>query len=246
MRKLISPLALLVAWELASRLALVDPLIIPPPSSVFGRLWTLLATGALLGHVAASLKRVALGYSLAMLTAVPLGISMAWWHWVNDLIDPLVELIRPVSPIAILPLAILWFGIGDESKVFIIALACAFPIILNTYAGVRGVDRTFVQAARSLGATDWESLTRVALPAALPSIWTGLRLALGIGLIVMIASEMVAARGGLGYLIINAQQTFKVEEVFAGIVVIGLLGFTIDALVRRLRVRLMPWYREVS
>ncbi|MGC2201352.1 MAG: ABC transporter permease, partial [Stellaceae bacterium] len=159
---------------------------------------------------------------------------------------PLVELIRPISPLALYPLAILWLGIGDGSKIFIIALAASFPVILNTFAGVRGIDANLFRASRSLGATELELFKGIVLPGSLPHIFTGVRLAWGISLIVVIAAEMVGAPSGLGYMVLDAQQTFRTERVFAGIIVIGLVGVLTDLGFRLLRRRMMPWYRETE
>jgi ABC-type nitrate/sulfonate/bicarbonate transport system permease component len=158
------------------------------------------------------------------------------------LLDPLVELLRPISPLAIFPLALLWFGIGDASKVFIIALVASFPVILNTYAGVRGIEPNLFRAAQSMGASPLEIFTSIVLPGSLPQILTGVRLAWGISLIVIIAAEMVGASVGIGYMVLEAQQTFRTERVFAGIIVIGLFGFLTDLGFRRLRRLILPWY----
>ena len=169
---------------------------------------------------------------------------MARSQTIDDLLNPIIELIRPISPLAIYPLALLWFGIGDGSKIFLIALSCSFPIILNTYAAVKSIDTNLVRAAQSLGANVREVFLRIILPASLPQIFTGIRIAWGIALIVIIASEMVGAVQGLGYMVIDAEQTFRVARVFSGIVVIGILGFTTDLGFRALRQRLLPWYQE--
>jgi ABC-type nitrate/sulfonate/bicarbonate transport system permease component len=244
-RKVLSPLGILVLWELASRWSWVDPLIVPPPSVVFVELGQLIWSGALLVDLAASLRRIVIGFVIAVFISVLIGSLMARFRIFEDIFDPLVELIRPVSPLAIFPLALLWFGIGDASKVFLIALACSFPVVLNTYAGVRGIDLALIRVARSLGATPWEILSRVVLPGSLPQIFTGVRVAWGIALIVIIASEMIGGVAGLGYMVLTAQQTFRVERVFAGIIVIGVLGFLTDQCLRALRRWLLPWYQEV-
>jgi ABC-type nitrate/sulfonate/bicarbonate transport system permease component len=199
----------------------------------------------LFGNLYDSLRRIVAGFAVAVVLGVAVGILMARIQAVETALDPLVELIRPVSPLAIFPLAILWFGIGESSKIFLIALACAFPVILNTYAGVRGIDVNFIRASRSLGASQWEILRRVILPACMPHVFTGLRLAWGIALIVIIAAEMIGGSSGIGYMILDAQQTFRVDRVFAGIVAIGVLGFVTDQGFRYLRKVALPWYREL-
>jgi ABC-type nitrate/sulfonate/bicarbonate transport system permease component len=245
MYKILSPLAVLVIWEFLARLGLINTLILPPPSKIFMHFGEMILSMEILFHTGSSLGRVATGFALAVVTAVPLGIFMGWFRVVDTIVDPLVELIRPVSPIAILPLAILWFGIGDASKIFIIWLSCTFPILINTYTGVKGLDRSFIYAATSLGATNSELLRTVAIHAALPQIYAGIRISIGIGLIVIISSEMIAARQGLGYMILTAQQTFNVEEIFVGIIVLGMLGFLADQALRRSKQILMPWHREI-
>jgi sulfonate transport system permease protein len=244
LRRLASPLILLLLWELAAHARWIDPRLIPAPSTILAELWRLAGSGALLRALAASFYRVAAGFAIAAAVGIALGALMARSALIETVFDPLVELLRPVSPLAIFPLAILWFGIEEASKIFIIALACAFPIILNTYAGVRGIDTALFRAARSLGASRSELFRTVVLPGSLPQIFTGLRLAWGIALIVIIAAEMIGATRGIGYMVLEAQQTFRVERVFAGIFVIGVLGFLTDLGFRRLQRLLLPWYRE--
>ena len=190
------------------------------------------------------MRRVFLGFGIAIVISVTLGVLMARIRIIEDFVDPLVELVRPVSPLAIFPLAILWFGIGDASKVFLIALSCSFPIILNTYAGVKGGDAALIRAGHSLGSNKWEVIRYIVLPSSLPDILTGIRVAWGIALIVIIASEMVGATTGMGYMVLEAQQTFNVERVFAGIIVIGVLGFLTDRALRWFRRMLVPWHQE--
>ena len=245
-RKLLSPLLLLVIWEIASRYHILNPLVAPPPSSVAVDIFAMIKSGALLTTLAATFQRIIIGFLIAAVVSIAIGTLMARVRLIEDVVDPVVELIRPVSPLAIFPLAILWFGIGDASKVFLIALSCSFPIILNTYAGVRSIDVSYIRAARSLGATPAEVITKVVVPGSLPHVFTGIRIAWGIALIVIIASEMIGATEGLGYMVLQAQQTFRVERVFAGIVIIGVIGFATDQGLRALRRKLLPWYREAQ
>lgn len=243
-RKLASPIVVLLLWEAASRGGVLNAQLVPPPSSVFVEVYRLVMTGALFSALWASMVRVLSGFAIATVVAVVLGVVMASFRAIEDFLDPLVELIRPVSPLALFPLALLWFGIGDGSKIFLIALSCSFPIILNTYAGVKGIDLMFVRAARSLGASQWEVIRRIILPGSLPSILTGIRVSWGIALIVIIASEMVGAVNGLGFMVLEAQQTFRVDRVFAGIIIIGVLGYLTDQGLRWLRRALIPWFQE--
>jgi NitT/TauT family transport system permease protein len=239
-----SPLALLLIWELASRSGLVNALVLPPPSMALVDLTKLVLDGELQRALWASLYRIVCGFALAVTVGIAVGALMARIRLLELLLDPLVELLRPISPLAIFPLAILWFGIGDASKIFIIALAASFPVILNTYAGVRSIEPNLFRASQSLGATPIEIFATIVLPGSLPQIFTGVRLAWGISLIVIIAAEMVGATVGIGYMVLEAQQTFRTERVFAGIIVIGLIGFLTDLGFRWLRRALLPWYRE--
>jgi ABC-type nitrate/sulfonate/bicarbonate transport system permease component len=242
--KLISPVVLLILWEVAVRLEWLNPRLIAPPSIVFVELWHLISTGELFAALFVSLARVVAGFLIACVIGILLGALMARVRVIETAIDPLIELFRPVSPLALFPLFILWFGIGETSKVFIIAFSCVFPIILNTYAGVRAIGPNFFRASRSLGASPIEIMRTVVLPGSLPQIFTGLRVAWGIGLIVIIAAEMIGAVRGIGYMVLYSQQTFRIPRVFASIVVIGALGFLTDLGFRWLRRRMLPWYRE--
>jgi NitT/TauT family transport system permease protein len=237
---------LLIVWEMAVHLGLTTPFFLPPPSAVALKLHSLTKDGILLVNIEASLVRVLSGYFLALVTGVMLGGLMGWFRSLDDIVDPLVELVRPVSPLAILPLAILWLGIGQSSKVFVVWYGCFFPILLNTYAGVRSVPKSTVEAARTLGAKPDEILQRIVFFHSLPAIFTGARISFAVGMIVIIAAEMVAADRGLGYMILTAQQTFQTAELFAGIVTIAVIGFVGDLAIRSLRGFACPWYTELD
>ena len=239
-----SPIVIACIWEVVSRNGIVDAQILPPPSAVFAELWRMTLSAELPADLWASVRRILAGFTIALFISVLIGAVMARSERIEDLLDPNIELIRPVSPLAIYPLALLWFGIGDASKVFLIGLSCSFPIILNTYAGVRAVDRSLIRVARSLGASRLEIFCRIVLKGALPQIFTGVRIAWGIGLIVIIAAEMIGGTSGLGFMVLTAQQTFRVDKVFGGIIVIGVLGFATDQALRALKNRLLPWHQE--
>src|SRR5215813_10139752 len=242
--KLISPIGLLVFWESTVRLDWLDPRLVAPPSLVLAELWRLAQSGDLIAALTISLSRVVAGFLIGAAIGITVGALMARVRIVEVILDPLIELFRPVSPLALFPLFILWFGIGEASKVFIIAFACSFPIILNTYAGVRGIDPTFFKASRSLGASPWEVTHSVVLRGSLPHIFTGLRLGWGMALIVIVAAEMIGAVRGIGYMVLESQQTFRIPRLFGSIVVIGAIGLLTDMGFRYLKVRIMPWYRE--
>jgi ABC-type nitrate/sulfonate/bicarbonate transport system permease component len=244
--KFISPTVLLVLWEVVVGLEWLDPRLVAPPSLVLVELWRLTQSGDLVAALAVSLLRVITGFLIGAAIGITLGALMARMRVVEVIFDPLIELFRPVSPLALFPLFILWFGIGETSKVFIIAFACSFPIILNTYAGVRGIDPTFFMASRSLGASPWEIMHTIVLRGSMPHIFTGLRIAWGIALIVIVAAEMIGAVRGIGYMVLDSQQTFRIPRLFGSIVVIGLLGFVTDLGFRYVRRQMMPWYREAT
>ncbi len=245
-RGFISIGSFLLIWEAAVRLQFVPTFTLAAPSAIMLNIVRLLGTGELQTHVAASMTRIVFGYSIALILGVVIGIIMGWFRTIDDYVDPIIEIFRPISPLAILPLAILWFGIGQASKLFIIAYACIFPIMLNTYAGVRSVPKSSIEAARIFGAQADEILLRVVLNHSLPLIMTGARISFAVALIVIIAAEMVAADTGLGYMILTAQQTFHTVDLFAGIVTIAVIGLIGDRILRMARTWLCPWYAETE
>jgi ABC-type nitrate/sulfonate/bicarbonate transport system permease component len=240
-------LAMLLLWQAASTWMLdaTTRTLLPPPTAVLRAAWELVSTGELFRHLRDSLKREVVAFLWAT-TSIPLGIAMGWWKVVNDQVDPLIEMLRPVPPLAWIPLSILWFGIGDTQNQFIIFLGIFFPILLNTIAGVVGVEPNLIRAARCLGASEWEVLRRVVLRAALPQIVTGIRIGLGVGWMALVAAELVGANSGLGFLINDARTVLRTDYVIVGMATIGLVGLLIDWLIRVLVRRLLPWSRAMS
>ncbi|MEE9564266.1 MAG: ABC transporter permease [Candidatus Hydrothermarchaeaceae archaeon] len=224
----------------------MNPLFLPAPSNVLLTLGKLLKSGELATHVSVSLYRALLGFLLAVVIAVPHGILIAWFRTVEDITNPLVELFRPIPAVALIPVAILWFGIGNVSKIVIIAFACYFPIILNTISGVRQVDVNLLKVAKLFGANRMQTLTKIILPSALPFIMTGLRLGIAVALILLIITEMIGARSGLGFMIIDAEYTFKTERMFAGIFTIGVIGFLLNEIMVRIERKLTKWKRDIT
>ncbi len=219
--------------------------LLPPPTAIFSAFWELLSSGELLRHMRDSLKRELTAFSWA-LVAIPLGVAMGWWKAVNDQVDPIIEMLRPVPPLAWIPLSILWFGIGDTQNQFIIFLGIFFPILLNTITGVRGVDQNLVRAARCLGASEWSVLWRVVVRAALPNIITGIRVGLGVGWMALVAAELVGANSGLGFLINDARTILRTDYIIVGMATIGLIGLAIDRTVRFAMKKVLPWSRAMS
>lgn len=245
--KWLSPIAALALWQVLAGLGWLGRGT-PAPAEVARGLYQLTATGfprgyRLPGHVLASLSRVLLGFGAAAAVAVPLGVLMGWSRKLDALLDPLVEAVRPVPPLAWLPLAVTWFGIGNASAAFLIFLGALFPILLNTVAGVRSVEPRLIEAARTLGAGRGTVLLRVLSPGALPSVTTGLRIGMGIAWMTVIAAELTGVKSGygLGYLIMSARDVARMDYVVAGIVVIGLIGFLLDRIIRYAEGRALSW-----
>ncbi len=247
LERLLLPVGFLLLWELASgplapalwpRL----PEALPAPSRVLADGWVMLSSGDLPGHIATSLARVTGGVLAAALVAIPVGCLIGLSMLFEDLLDPVVEFFRPIPPPAWIPLGILWFGIGNTQNMFITFLGAFFPIVLNTIAAVRGIDRALVWGALTLGGSRRQILREIVLPGALPLVLTGLRIGLGVGWMALVAAELMAARSGLGFLIQSARYALLPERVILGMVVIGLLGVTMNRAMRALERRLTPWY----
>jgi len=222
---------LVAAWWIA---AAQSRIFSTPPKVLLG-IVELARQGTLALHVVASLYRVTIGYGLALALAIPLGSVMGWYGGVFQAFNPMIQLLRPISPIAWIPLAILWFGVGDASPTFLIFLSSFFPVVVATTAGVHQVERRYVQAAQNFGVRGLRLFRTVVFPAALPQIVTGMRLGLGVAWLVVVAAEMVAIDSGLGYLIIDARNAgARYDLVVAGMVLIGAIGFVLDLLMRRL------------
>jgi ABC-type nitrate/sulfonate/bicarbonate transport system permease component len=219
--------------------------LLPAPSSVVKGAWELIETGELLRHMRDSLKRELIAFLWAI-SAIPLGIAMGWWRSVNEQVDVLVEVLRPIPPLAWIPLSILWFGIGDTQNQFIIFLGMFFPILLNTIAGVKNIESNLIYAAQCLGADQRRILWRVVLRAALPSIITGIRVGLGVGWMALVAAELVGANSGLGFLINDARTVLRTDYVIVGMITIGLVGLLIDRCIRIVGRWMMPWSRVLS
>jgi NitT/TauT family transport system permease protein len=219
------------SWWLTASGSVIFP---TPPAVVTGML-ELARQGTLMEHVTASLFRVFVGYSLAVLLAIPIGSAMGWFPAFQRALNPMIQLLRPISPIAWIPIAILWFGVGDTSPIFLIFLSSFFPVVVATAAGVRLVEQQYIRAARNFGLHGFELYRRVIFPAALPQIITGMRVGLGVAWLVVVAAEMVAINSGLGYLIIDSRNAgARYDLVVAGMVIIGVIGFLLDMIMKRL------------
>jgi ABC-type nitrate/sulfonate/bicarbonate transport system permease component len=233
--------ALLLLWELASARAWIDPVSMPRVSTIVNAWVQNIGGGELLVSLGPTLWRIAVGFGFAVLVAVPLGLLMGSIPFVYRLFEPITEFIRPIPSSAYIPVAILFLGIDNEMKIFVVFLACVFPILLNTYSGVRGVDPVLIDTGRTFGVQWLRALWSIVLPASLPSILTGMRISLGISLIVAVVAEMIAGSSGIGYFILDMQRVFRVPEMFAGIFTLGLLGFAINFLFLQIEGHLLRW-----
>jgi len=224
---------LLAAWTLA--ISRSRGSIFPVPLQVVTAVGELIADGTLWQHILASLGRVGTGFLLAVLTAVPLGLWMGRVESVYAALNPVFQILRPISPIAWIPIAILWFGVGNASPIFLIFIASVFPLIVQTAAGVHTIDPRYLRAAENFGVSRAKLMLQVVIPAVLPEIIVGMRISLGVGWLVVVAAEMIALRSGLGYLIMDSRNAGnRYDLVVAGMIIIGVIGLLLDGVMRLL------------
>lgn len=239
---------LLLSWWALTASGLIAPLFLPPPQAVLARFGELLVSGymdaTLPQHLLASLQRMLLALLAAVVVGIPLGIVIGVFPLARHLLDPVIEFYRPLPPLAYLPLIVIWFGIGEASKVLLIFLAILAPVLIATAHGVASVSPLRQQAALSLGASRWQLLRHVILPGALPEIITGVRIGLGAGWSTLVAAELIAATRGLGFMIQSAAQFLVTDVVVLGIIVIALVAFALELGLRRLQQRLTPWHGQ--
>jgi NitT/TauT family transport system permease protein len=243
LHSLILPAILLVVWEAAARLWLARSILIPPPSEVLRTFGAMLADGTLLTHTVSSLLRVLTGFALSVGVALPLGLLMGWSRLAHDLLDPTVQIFRPIPGTAWVPASILLFGIGDRPALFLIFIGTVWPILLGTIHGVRTINRHFIWAALTMGADPRRLFTRVVFPAALPAIFTGCRVGMGVAWTFVVVAELIAVRTGLGYMIMEARLIVRPDIVFAGMIAIGLVGLALDWAGRLAMRRVLRWQR---
>ncbi|KAA8727278.1 MAG: taurine ABC transporter permease TauC [Ewingella americana] len=242
-------LVLLVVWWAVTALKLISPLFLPAPQQVLHQLYVIASPqgfmdATLWQHLAASLTRILIALLAAVVIGVPVGIAMGLNDTVRGILDPLIELYRPVPPLAYLPLMVIWFGIGETSKILLIYLAIFAPVALSAVAGVRSVSQVRVRAAQALGASKLQVLRYVVLPSALPEILTGIRIGLGVGWSTLVAAELIAATRGLGFMVQSAGEFLATDVVIAGISVIALIAFSLEIGLRALQRKLTPWHGE--
>ena len=263
LRGLLVPVAVLLLWQFLSSRGILNAHVLPSPMAVLSKWWAYLKpleafdpaqmsklkwmlSGELPQDAYASLYRVVAGFLLGAGLALPLGLAMGYSRLVNGLFDPIVQVLRPIPPIAYIPLAILWFGLGNPPAIFLISLGAFFPVLMNTIAGVQNVDGIYLRVARNLGASRFTTFLRVILPAAAPYILAGARIGIGTAFIVVIVSEMLAVNNGLGFRILEAREYMWSDKIIAGMFTIGLLGLGIDTLMTLLTKRLLRWHRGLE
>jgi NitT/TauT family transport system permease protein len=241
---LASPLALLVLWEGSARAGIIDPRFFPAPSSIAVAFVHLCASGELWENLSASLVRLFWGYMLGGIPALLLGLAMGLYRPVRAIVDPLVAATYPVPKSAILPLVLLVFGLGEASKIVMVALGVFYPMLINTAAGVMQIDRIYLDVGRNFGAGRWQTFRTIALPGAAPLIMAGIKLGVGMGLILIAIAEMVGAQNGIGYMIWNAWQLMAVETMYVALAVIAVLGFAFSVALDELERWILPWKRR--
>jgi ABC-type nitrate/sulfonate/bicarbonate transport system permease component len=235
--------ALLALWEIVTQAGWVSPRVVPPLSRILGTFTGLVWSGQIPLEILVSMKRAAAGYLLAAAIFIPLGIVMGLSQRVYNLFEVIVEMLRPIPPPVVIPVALLFFGLQDEMKIFVIFFSCAWPILLNTLDGVRSIDWVLLNTARTFGLSRAKTIWNVILPACSPQIMTGLRVSLPITLILVVISEMVGSTDGIGYFILDSQRRFRVTQMYAGMLSLALLGYTLNQLFHLLHRLLLPWHR---
>jgi 1,4-dihydroxy-2-naphthoate octaprenyltransferase len=238
---LLGPFIVLAIWEVLSRTETINPLFFPAPTSLEGTTRELIRTGQLWDDTRASLTRILLGFVVAAVPGVMLGILMGLWWPLRAMLTPIAASLFAIPKIAILPLVIIIFGIGETSKVAMVAISVFFLVVLSTMRAVMEVEQGYFEVARNAGANIWQQMRTVALPGALPGIFSGLRLALGFSLLVIVGTEFLAARNGIGYLIWNSYQTFAIEKMYVGLIVTGLLGWVLNLVMDEIERIAIPW-----
>lgn len=236
-----SPLVMLLIWEITVRAGLVDARFFPAPSRIFGALVALASSGALWRHTWASLQRLFWGSLIGMIPALGLGLLMGLSRSLRSIVDPLVAATYPVPKSAILPLLLLIFGLGEGSKIAMVAIGAFYPVLVNASAGVREIDRIYLDVGKNFGASRWQVFRTIALPGALPLVMTGIKLGVGMSLILVTVAEMIGARSGLGYMIWYAWEVLSVETMYAGLLTIALVGFLFTFALNELERWIIPW-----
>jgi NitT/TauT family transport system permease protein len=240
----LSPLLLLLIWELCARTGVIDTRFFPAPTSIAAKLVELAESGELWSNLSASLQRLLWGTLAGGIPALAIGIVMGLYRPLRAAIDPLISATYPVPKSAILPLVLLIFGLGETSKIVMVALGVFYPVVINTVTGVQQIDKIYLDVGKNFRASRWQTFRTIALPGALPSIMAGVKLGIGMGLILIAISEMVGSKNGIGFMIWDAWQVLSVETMYVGLVVISILGFVLTLILNEVEGWVLPWKHE--
>ena len=243
-RRIVGPVvfvALLLLWEAGSRAGLVSPLVLPAPSEALDAFLQLVRSGNLWHHVSASLQRLVIGFVAGSVLGTLVGTAIGLSSYARAGVAPLVSAIFPIPKIALLPLFIIWFGIGEGSKVATILFGCFFPTVIATYGGIDSVDRSLIRMGQSFGLSRWEVIRKIVLPAALPAILSGMRISASIAIILLVAAEMIGAQYGIGAYVLLAGNLMATDQLIAGVAMLSILGLTVSALISWLERRFLSW-----
>ncbi len=245
-RGAISISAGVVIWEILARLLLENELLIPPPSSVLRSFWTLAVSGKLNKHFEATLTEFAYGFSTACILGIIIGYFMGMVRWFDEIMDPWIATLYSIPVIAIVPLIIIWFGIGLLSKIIVVFKITVVAIILNTAAGIKNLDPVWLELAQSLRLTGWQTTYKIRFPGALPYIITGMRLGVGRALLAVVVAELMASNAGLGYLLRDASETWDSPKLFVTVILLAVIGLVSFNLIKRLERRMAPWRQSAE
>ncbi|QKS73303.1 ABC transporter permease [Paenalkalicoccus suaedae] len=243
---LLFPALLIAGWEIGGRLELINTTLVPVPSTILATITALAADGSLWGHIGITLYRILWGFFWGTAVALVIGSFVAMSKVIEALLDPTIQAIRAIPSLAWVPLFILWLGIGEPSKVTLIALGVFFPVYLNTVGGIQSVDRKLIEVGKAYGLNTFQLVRRIILPASLPSFLIGLRSGLGLGWMFVVAAELLGASQGLGYLLVIGQNTFRPDTILASIVLFAILGKLTDFLLKKLQERALHWQDNLN
>jgi NitT/TauT family transport system permease protein len=238
---ILSPLVLLGLWELCARTGIIDTRFFPAPSNIIKQLFEMMSSGVLWRHTGASLYRLVVGFFVGAVPAIVIGLAIGLYRPVRAAFDPLISATYPIPKSSLLPLILLIFGLGESSKIAMVAIGVFYPVVINTAAGVRQIAPIFLDVGRNFRASRFNMFRTVALPGALPLIMTGIKLGAGMGLVLIAIAEMVGAKQGLGYMIWNAWELFDVQTMYVGLFVIAIIGFVMNAGFDALERAIVPW-----
>ncbi|RXZ76659.1 ABC transporter permease [Paenibacillaceae bacterium] len=253
--RFIVPVAVFIVWEIISRSGLFPSALFPAPTKVIAVMvdWIFGTNGSAevnsgfwIRDVLNSGMRVMLGFAIAVVAGITLGVAIGWSRIAEKMLEPTIQMLRPIPPVSWIPLAIIWFGIANKPAIFLVFLGSFFPIVVNTIQGVKTTDKTLIRAASMMGANGWKLIRHVIMPAALPTIFTGLRLGIGIAWALTVTAEMVAVKSGLGYVLWDSYYFLRYDLVMASMASIGLMGFLMDFLIKKWMDKVLHWQRNTS